>query len=125
MVRRNAKRDVDPTPYPASEGPPRPMTIRRNAATLIANVPASAMTRRSPELGGNFWLNDNPWIQPRIHTGLNENRLLPISTNKGKPFIHMDRIAQRTLADGSLGFQCLPWKTVVTLVVLHQTAFPH
>jgi|SRR3989442_15285006 len=89
MVRRNAKRDIEPMPYAATEGPPRPRTMSENEIIVAANVPTRAISKSSPELSGNFfWPNDKPWIQPRLQAGLNENSLLLISTNGGKLIVH-------------------------------------
>ena len=104
---------------------PRPRTINRNDVALIASVPIRAMTSRSPELSGNFfWLNDKPLIQPRLHVGLDENSLLPISANRGKPTSTLLETAMM-LARGSLGFECFPWKAVMMLVILDQSTFSH
>jgi len=55
MVKRKAKRDIDPMPYAAREGPPRPKTMSKNETTVVANVPARAVSKSSAELSGNFF----------------------------------------------------------------------
>ena len=55
MVRRNAKRDIDPMPYAAREGPPRPKTISENEIIVVANVPTRAISKSNPEFSGNFF----------------------------------------------------------------------
>jgi hypothetical protein len=55
MVRRNAKIDMDPMPYAAREGPPRPKAMSENEIIVAANVPTRAITKSRPELSGNFF----------------------------------------------------------------------
>ncbi len=55
MVRRNAKRDIDPMPYAAREGPPRPKTMSENEIIVAANVPTRAISKSSLELSENFF----------------------------------------------------------------------
>ncbi len=55
MVSKKAKRDIDPMPYAARDGPARPKTMIRNEIIVVARVPIRAMTKRSPRLSGNFF----------------------------------------------------------------------
>ena len=55
MVRRNAKMDIDPMPYAAREGLPRPKAMSANEIIVAANVPTRAITKSSPEFSGNFF----------------------------------------------------------------------